>query len=396
MIGSYSGSYRRIGSYSFAADHISSCENGSLVGIFIAVVLLVVYGSLYPWQFVARELPASPLWLLFHSWEVATGRRFLADIIVNIAIYVPVGMFGFLAFRRFRYAGPIVFGAVLSGCIEMTQLYTPSRQCSTVDLATNIAGSILGVLAGILFERIGGPVRVHVPGGRDRAALGLLFCWVASLLFPLFPETSLPSMRSKLFLFVYSAWLSPLPLISSAACWYAAGLMMRSRVWLALSLLLIPAQLLVVTRQPLAVQLVGAIAGTAAFAATGRRWLRWFAWSFPGLLAIRGLAPFHLSFPQFFFWMPFSAFLGMEWQAAIGLMLEKLFYYGAAIWLMRQAGVRWAFAIGGVCVLLAAIEATQVYLPGRTPEVTDPLLALLAGFGLHRLAIMRIHDQCQI
>jgi VanZ family protein len=41
-----------------------------------------------------------------------------------------------------------------------------------------------------------------------------------------------------------------------------------------------------------------------------------------------------------------------------------------------------------VAQLLAAIEIAQIWLPGRTPEITDPLLALAAG-----ATIWLLHDQ---
>ena len=75
----------------------------------------------------------------------------------------------------------------------------------------------------------------------------------------------------------------------------------------------------------------------------------------------------------------------MDWQWGIQILLEKLFYYGTAIWLLWRAGVRWTFAIGTVCALLTAIEIVQTRIPGRTAEITDPLLALMAGIGLRAL-----------
>jgi VanZ family protein len=321
------------------------------------------------------------LWLLFHSWDFATGRRFIADIVVNVAIYVPVGMFGHLAFRRMRRLGPVALGALVSGCVEMVQLYTPSRHCSTVDFVTNIAGAATGVLAGVLFERLAGPLRVDLFGGRDRAGLALLFCWVAAMLFPLFPDTSLQDWGHKFLLFAEGPWLSPVPLISAAAIWFAVGMMLRSGAGLAVTLLLIPAQLFIVTRQPLPVQMVGAIAGILVLPLARRLAPALPAWGFVTVLAIRGLAPFHPTVQaQAFGWIPFAGFLETDWQYAIQVFLEKLFYYGTAIWLLRGAGLRWPIAIGSVCVVLAGVELAQIHLPGRTPEITDPLLGLLAGF----------------
>jgi hypothetical protein len=75
----------------------------------------------------------------------------------------------------------------------------------------------------------------------------------------------------------------------------------------------------------------------------------------------------------------------MDWQYGVQVMLEKLFYYGAGIWMLRRAGVRWAWAIACLVMLLAVIEAIQTHIPGRVPESTDPILGAMAGIGLRAL-----------
>jgi len=132
----------------------------------------------------------------------------------------------------------------------------------------------------------------------------------------------------------------------------------------------------------LPVELLGAVAGIALCK------LRPInpAWAFLALLVIRGLAPFHFTAAsQPFGWIPFGALLETEWQYGIRILLEKLFYYGTAIWLLRRAEVRWTFVIAMVCMVLGAIEAIQTHIPGRTAEITDPVLALMAGVGLRVL-----------
>lgn len=317
-------------------------------------------------------------------------------MIINVAIYVPVGISAFLAFRRFRYTGPVILGAILSGCIEMSQLFAPGRQCSTLDLMNNIAGSALGVLAGMLFEKIAGPVRPGFAGYRapDPSALASLFCWVASMLFPLFPVMHLAEWHHKLSAFVQGSPLAPIPLISAAATWIAIAFMvgaMRVRrigLWLAFSLLLIPAQFAIVTRQPLPADMIGAALGVVLFLATETipSTIAFAAWGFVAVLALRGLAPFHWeAHGQSFTWMPFAGFLHTDWQYAIQVILQKTFYYGAAIWMLRRAALQWLTAICIVFSVLTAIEILQTHLPGRTAEITDPLLAILAGLGLRIL-----------
>src|SRR5271155_2568555 len=71
----------------------------SLYRALVIVIALIVYGSLYPWDFHSTQLAASPLWVLIHSWPTAIDRFLFRDIAVNVLIYLPVGVFGFLALR---------------------------------------------------------------------------------------------------------------------------------------------------------------------------------------------------------------------------------------------------------------------------------------------------------
>ena len=371
-----------------------------LFGILIAVVALILYGSLFPWRFEFRALPASPLYILFHSWQITGGRRFIADVVVNLAIYIPLGITGFLAMRKLHsrrlcYIAPVILGGTLSGAIEMTQLFVPGRVCSGFDLVDNILGSAAGVIAGIGFEKL---LRSRPQTARPRAnaaALALLFCQAAALLFPFLPETSLHSWSRKISLFFHGPVADPVLFLSALAAWFASSQMIRRSgagspgKWIALSLLCVSLQVFVATRQPSPAELLGAIAGVACLLAADRipRSALPAACLFLGVIALRGLAPFHFTSAQNpFLWIPFAGFLDMDWQSAIRGLLEKLFYYGAAIWLLRRAKVTWAVGIAIVCALLAAIEVAQIHLPGRTSEITDPLLALLLGLALRALA----------
>ena len=332
-----------------------------------------------------------------HSWEGPLNRYVIGDVLINIALYVPFGMSAFALFRRCKrtvlaWIAPILLGALLSGCLEMIQLFEPTRRCSAVDLVCNVFGSALGILAGWIFEELAAIrsadstilVRAHV--FVDRASLALLFGGVAYLFFPLFPVLGRRATYQKIGIFLHSGY-SPVTVASAAACWFAAGLLLTAasrepaRLWLAISLLAIPAEILIVFRQPVIAELAGATIGFVLFAVLGRR----LPASVPALfflllLIVRGLAPFHFQTnPTAFSWTPFGGFLAMDWRPGMVILLEKLFYYGAAIWLLRAAGLRLLWAAPLVAAVLAGLELVQRWLPGRTPEITDPLLALLMG-----------------
>jgi len=89
------------------------------------VVVLIVYGSLYPWHFAPAHLTANPLWILLQSWHPMPFRYLLRDVIVNVALYVPLGFVGHLAFRQsrlpaFSIYAPVLLGRLLSTAMELT------------------------------------------------------------------------------------------------------------------------------------------------------------------------------------------------------------------------------------------------------------------------------------
>ncbi len=375
--------------------------------LFIAVLALIAYGSLYPWHFAAEQLSGNPFVVLFTSWPHAMDRFVIRDVFVNIALYVPAGFTGHLAFRRWgkswvSFAVPVLICAVHSGSIEMIQLWVPPRDCSLLDLADNIAGAVLGVILAVAMEEV--LVRrlelarpKHPP---DRAALALLLCFVISVLFPLFPVLGRAMLMQKARIFLHQPPLDLLTLLSAAVVWFAVGCLCQkaslhpARRYAALAVLLVPAQLFIVDRQPVPAALLGAISGTAAFALLWRKAVagaalrkRAFALVFLATIAVRGLAPFQFeSVAGAFHWIPLAGFLNMDWQVAFQVLAEKLFWYGAAVWLFMAAGLRPRAATAFVTTVLFAIEMAQTYQPGRVAEITDPLLCVFAAFSLAMLA----------
>ena len=358
--------------------------------VLILIVFLIVYGSLYPWQFAPRQIAGNPLGILLHAWHPAFSRFFYRDVVVNISIYAPLGFAGYFVFRKIHW--PVLLGLALSIAVELTQLYTPHRDTSLIDVVNNVIGSALGVVAAVLFEKIAGPLpRRSFLTPVDRGALTLVFWWAAWFVFPIFPALSQTELHRRLGVFAHSPVFAPVPLVSAVAVWFTLGLLIaaagfrRPVAWLGLSILAIPAQFLIAERQPVPSDLLGAIAGFLLFALRPRTKpvTKTEAWAFSALLVLRGLSPFRfVSEPADFTWIPFAPALNAEWQFAVLVMLGKICYYASAIWLLRASGMRLLRAAAIVAAILAAIEIAQIHLPGRTPETTDPLLALVMGFVL--------------
>jgi len=376
---------------------LPSSNTGSrkLAGLLAFVVLLIIYGSLYPWEFEPLR-DTDPLTILLHSWNLELNRFILRDIAVNVALYLPFGFVAYLVLRRPRRFAPILLvafiGSALSCAVEMAQAFEPDRNTSLVDVATNTLGAIVGAIAAMLAEEYFGPFGLRARSGkpRDASAVALLGSFAAALLFPFFPISGRAALRIKITAILHGPVLDPVLLLSALSSWYAAGLMMRaagfgkSRISIGLALAPLMIQLFIIHHEPWIAVVLGAIAGA----------LLAFALPRPApaaalvtlMIVVRGLQPFHFAgSAQPFLWIPFGGFLAMDWAAGVTLIFQKIFYYGAAVWLLRAAGVRLRTATTTVALVLACLEAVQTFIPAHTAEITDPLLGLLLGFGIAAL-----------
>jgi VanZ family protein len=287
----------------------------------------------------------------------------------------------------------------------MAQLFTPTRVTSMMDVVNNVAGSALGVIVAIAFkgvlQRRPSHSRLLL---RDRGALALILCWATSLLLPFFPVLGLYLPDRKLAILMNSPPFALMPFVSAAAVWFALGLLIEAtgvrfpRELTAIAVLAIPAEVLVASRQPVLSQLTGAIAGALIFAVRprARKVTLLEACAFTGVVVLRGLWPLRfVSAAAPFVWIPFTGALTAAWLPALLVLSEKVFYYGAAVWLFHAAGIRLTRSAAAIAVILSAIEILQTHLPGRTPEITDPLMAILIGFVLGALNSAEHHRDLQ-
>ncbi|HYL76190.1 MAG TPA: VanZ family protein [Bryobacteraceae bacterium] len=368
--------------------------------ILLLVVALILYGSLYPWQFHATHLAANPLWILLHSWQIVFDRFLFRDTVVNVALYIPFGAFCFLSMRESRSLfsrslATVLAAALLSSSIEMAQLFDLTRVCSLFDVFCNTVGAAIGILLATMFPAaITGAVQEAEAAGAFRLSgvIALLYLWAGYELFPFFPALSRTSLGAKLAVFFSSATWPLRDFFESFAGWLAVSALLqclagakRFRTVLSLALLSIPLKLFIVQRTITASEVVGALLAVGCWLAVGK-----FARPrlIAGLLALAalvaaGLLPFHWSArPQPFTWVPFLPMLLAPWESSFLILLQKSFLYGSAVWLLNESGRGWMLSSLLVAVPLAIVESIQVYLPGRTPELTDPLLALILGFSL--------------
>jgi len=363
----------------------------------LLVVALIVYGSLYPWQFDWWRSSESPLDVLLRSWPSYVDRFLLRDVAINLLLYFPLGMAAFLTVARRHsrtaaMAAALLLGAALSTAMEILQVYVPGRVSSLLDIACNFSGTVGGALAALVSRpRIERLMERESRKVAPAAAL-LLVCWATCQAYPFFPAFSQTRLRHALAAFSHGP-LSAVEAWANAAEWFAAALAARAILgrlrwwWPAAAMCAVGARLVIATRGVTPNEVAGVVLAALLWAAIPERWkLRAGVWSLGVALVLRELAPFHFSAEaQPFSWIPFQPTLESERQSAVVILARKAFDYGAMVWLLRKNGLGYLRAGMVVAAGLLAFEFVQIYLPGRTPEITDAVLALLMVAVLWRI-----------
>jgi VanZ family protein len=379
--------------------HFVSRSSGLFRALLI-VIALILYGCLYPFRF--HSLPPGGWNVFWHAWPAGLDRFMARDALVNVLLYFPFGMVAFLALDRVRTLWlrvllPLILAVFLSTTIELVQLMDFTRTSSVFDVASNTAGTALGIAAGCAYAARLCQIITRTEQRLTPAAGPplLLFCvWLGYQLFPLFPSMSLFTMRAKWKIFYTQSPFSFSGTLLTAIEWLAMAAVLRkllpedkSRFYIPALVLFLPARLFLLGRNFTPSELAGAVIACAlwtSWPADGRRSALILSSLMVAALILQGLSPYRFSStPHHFSWIPFAGFIetGPDWGAV--MFLKKTFWYGTTIWVLQETGAGYLRPAISIGLLLAAIEWIQRYLPGRTPEISDPVLAVLLGILLY-------------
>ena len=349
--------------------------------LFGLTIALVIYGSLYPWTFRAVPIDGTPLSTLLKSWPQHFGGFLAADAILNVLLYVPAGYFGILALARpcgtaAAAVMTLTAGVAVSLGVEAAQLFF-RRDSSLLDVTANCLGTALGAVAAWLTLR---HARARwIQRILQNADLAILAgCWIAYQILPVVPNFSQNGFEYRFQLSGRGGVLT----ISDFLLYYAetvvllhiARELLANRAGTMLVLVLTPLKIALAGRVLTALELAAAVAAVFTFA---RIPVKSAAWLLFASVFIHGLAPLRLAqSPQAFSWKPFASSILSDWTTGSAILLGKAFRYGALVRLIGLAS--WPLA----AAVLAVIEIVQRWLPGRSAEITDPLLVAVLAFAM--------------
>jgi VanZ family protein len=354
-----------------------------------AAILVVIYGSLYPFHFRSNPDSNGPLRALIHTWRGPFGR---GDFVANVLLYLPVGLFSVQALRRLppiaRIAFVIFSGLALSAGMELLQFYDEGRVSALADVYANTIGVAVGSAAGtILFHRPSS-WRTGTMNRRPFVIL-LLSCWLGYRLFPYVPVIDLHKYWTAVKPLVFSQELPLLDLYRHTVIWLVVALLVEALLGTTRSRVVLPVLVLaVLVARILIVDAVLSPAEVAGAAVAVPVWCALFSRSetrapviaalFAGVVAIEALRPFQFSaVPRPFGWLPFRGFLHGSMELNVRSFFEKMFTYGALTWLLARAGSRFMVAVCLSCGLVLCLRLSEVFLPGRSAEITDAIILLI-------------------
>lgn len=365
----------------------------------------LVYASLYPIS--SFRIPQeSPITILFE--RVAISK---ADALTNLLVYLPLGWLlgaGVPGLGRLR---ALLLGCTFSLTIEYLQAYLPGRVPSVLDWCLNGAGTLLGAELAYRTARIRWPRAEGAlePGPRTRLGLLAVATWVGAQLFPFVPSADIDYLREGLrpvwhVLSGQARFSWPQTSVYALAILSLSVILLqclrptrRSRPFVALFFAaVLVAKVPIITRQLSLEAMVGALIGLA------------IAWRLYDSKPPRGTVPFLAATGAFvieelrsggggpeaflpFNWSPFRNHLTSELVGAADILAGAWPFFALAFVVSGRPGMepRRAAAAGAVLVFsgVMALEWVQRFVPGRSPDVTDALIAvcawLLAWWGIN-------------
>ena len=359
-------------------------------------VLLVLSASLYPFDFDPARLAAGAAagFPGLREW-LSPSRR---DLVVNLLVYVPVGLLLTLVLGPRRSAAQrwllaVAGGALLSLGVEVLQHAIRARVPSLADWVLNVAstaaGATLALAAALLPMR---PLATRLRRLNVSPALGLLLAlWVAAHAAPFLPRLRPGRLRGAI-----EASLSLSPTVGGVAAWFAAYLVLsavmrtlfrRETFWplfLAMVLASLGSRLLFVGQTLSPDEL---IAVALALPVIGRLRVHTHAVSRTPLLGlicvallVAGLAPFEFATrAQPVAWMPFADLADGRLDDRYLGTLDRLFVAIGAVWIAAGSALGLGFGTLALLGVTLVTEFAQRWLPARVPDTTDLVVIVLTA-----------------
>ncbi len=362
-----------------------------MVRAWFALALLIGYGSLFPFAF---ERPAPGAWdAFFGDLRLWTSR---GDVLGNVVLFLPYGLFGWHALRGApvrRVAWLLGGGLGYALLLQLGQLALPMRSAALADVFWNGVGLILGLGLAPVF----GARQAYGWSPARQTALGLLLLWSAIFLLPLVPSLDRALAASVLRPLLAPARLElPALLMNGALGWLGvrllaacAGDARAARLGVLLAAAMLAVQPVLIDGHLSLERGLGLLGGALIASAVQRR-------GDDALLALlllayltEGLMPFALRVhPAAPTWLPFEALLAGDMLNNSRQLALRITVYAGVLWLLARRGTPVRPAALALMACVVAVETAQLWLQGRSGDLSEAVWVALAGWALARIGAL--------
>lgn len=352
--------------------------------VFWLVLALVVYGSLFPFHYQAH----APSWADWGQLLRPEARHSRSDVLGNLLLFVPYGLLLTAPMPLKRRLLALLGGAALALSLQYLQFWFPDRDPSGTDAVLNLLGIALGLGAGLA----GAPwVRRWQPDNLPRpqfvvVATVLMGLWLLYRWFPLVPTLDLQNLKNGIKPLLHWRDTDAVNVLRNLAGWLVFlrlarySLLQRWGAWrlAALCVVVLAVEPLFLNNTISPANAVGLALALAVspLLRSGPRTLKVITGVLALAIVVAAMQPFSFNWVGGFFWIPFAGSLGGDPMAAIPPLIEKFYLYGSLVFFVRYLGASHWLTVVALGAFLLALELAQQALPGRTPEITDPLLVL--------------------
>ncbi|MGX5200823.1 VanZ family protein [Aliikangiella sp. IMCC44632] len=349
------------------------------------VVFVIVYGSVYPFDFVWVD-PASIAWF---DWTTQLQQRTTnGDILSNYLTFIPLGFCSFLVNPlkvksiALRIASVILLSLLLAYLMQLIQFYIPSRVPTVADVLVNFWGICTGVMCGVLvaYQSIKSPQIFAARPPYFYALFSLIVCWFLYKLFPLMPSFSWQSLSLSLQPLVMLSQIDGLELIFQSLLWWALwNMLSKFRLSLTLSRMIVlvcitwVAEVLVKYNSLTLEELIAPLIGSLFFIYVPKqKEAMYLSLCLIAIYLFKGLLPFNYKVDlSSVNWVPFKSYLkGSMWMNT-HLFLQKIYLLGSIlyfnfVWLGRF----WYAFLASFLVVITA-EMMKLFLGGASPDISE-------------------------
>ena len=358
--------------------------------LFIVYALLIIYGTLYPFNFQLQEVPLHDL--LKHY--VPLQQIDLDDMGFNLVLFMP---FGFLGVRAMRSPFlPDLYSLGVTLCcvplafgLQFLQIMIPSRVPSLLDMLLNILGCGLAAA-------VGASPRFRFFWGKrgmehwKSIPLFLALCWVGYLLAPFLPSLE-PDLIMKS---LKPLWPHPEFSFLSTLLYLTGWTVFAQALSEHMDQPLRPWKLLVImfhvwcgqilimhcsiTVSHVIASLIACMFWALMRQRTDQARIKILFALLLLTVSLRGLHPFELTQSAYmdFHFLPFTGFLEGSRKIDLPTLFQKVFLYGSIIWFLELSGTSSRNAFLLCLAWITLIEVAQLWYIRHTPELTDMILVL--------------------